>query len=387
MSVAGSAESSGVPFIVDCDVHPVLPDGIASAFPYLPGEWRRRFEEVSSTQHSFGGLGGFRHPLPPLKVDATPPNGGLPGSDPEFTRVDLLDRLGVNRALLVPLLNINGWVNPDESTVIAGAYNRYFAERWLPVDDRYTLAMMVSALDPVAAAKEIREFGGTDGVVGAFMPVHNMLMGHRSYYPIYEALEEMDLPIVYHATAAEGTMPYAPAFAGGTPSSYAEFFTLIPQIAESQIVSMVWEGVFERFPKLKVVFLESGWAWVPHLMWRMDSAWRSFRTERPWVRKAPSEYIREHVRFATQPYPDAPKQEQIGQIMEMMDARNTLVFATDYPHWDGDEGRYIYDKLVRDTDEQMAERILSSTALDMFPRMRRPLPAELAATVGAGGAS
>jgi predicted TIM-barrel fold metal-dependent hydrolase len=357
--------------IIDCDIHPQLPQGLQSLFPYLPDAWQDRFATRASSNYSTGFEGGFAHPLASffLKRDAAPPSGLAPGADPDFARVDLLDRLNIARALMVPLTSINGWVDPDEATVIAAAHNRYLSEHWLTKDERFRLAMVVAALDPIQAAAEIRDFGRHPQVAAVFMPVINVLMGQRHYYPIYEAAQELQLPIVYHATAAESIHPNAPFLAGGVPTSYAERFTTIPQVAESSVPSLVWEGVFERFPSLHFVFAEVGFAWVPHYIWRLDSGWKSFRHERPWVKRPPSEYIYERVRFTTQPYPEPPKPDQLTQMLDMVHADRTLLFSSDYPHWDGDDPAQVLRKIQACGDDNLVRAIFSESAKKTFPRL------------------
>ena len=70
---------------------------------------------------------------------------------------------------------------------------------------------------------------------------------------------------------------------------------------QAVMASLVFEGVFERFPKLRICLIESGFTWVPALTWRMDRQWERMRKEVPHVKRPPSEYVREHFWFATQP--------------------------------------------------------------------------------------
>ena len=67
-------------------------------------------------------------------------------------------------------------------------------------------------------------------------------------------------------------------------------------------------GRLRPVPGVQVAFLESGWTWIPSHMWRFDKEWKNLRRLVPWVKRAPSEYIREHVRVAIQPL-DAPDQQ------------------------------------------------------------------------------
>ena len=152
------------------------------------------------------------------------------------------------------------------------------------------------------------------------------------------------------------------------PASYAERFCVVVQIAETNLVSMVFEGAFERFPGLRVAFVESGWAWLPHILWRMDTAWQGLRRDRPWVKRPPTEYVRDHVRVTTQPFYEPPKPEYADSILEMIDAEHIMLFSTDYPHWDGDDPAQLLRRFERYTTEFTA-RVFSGNAREFFPRL------------------
>jgi len=105
---------------------------------------------------------------------------------------------------------------------------------------------------------------------------------------------------------------------------------------QATVVSLVFEGVFERFPGLKIVLIEGGFAWVPALTWRMDKHWQRMRGETPQVKRPPSEYVREHFWFTTQPIEEPENPRDLGEIMEWV-GFDRLMFSTDYPHWDFDD--------------------------------------------------
>jgi predicted TIM-barrel fold metal-dependent hydrolase len=136
----------------------------------------------------------------------------------------------------------------------------------------------------------------------------------------------------------------------------------MPIIAQAHLISLISEGVFERFPRLKIVLQEMGYAWVPGVMWRLDQEWRSLRTEIPWVKRPPSEYILERVRFTSQPNAEPPEPEQHLQILEMMHAEETLLFSSDYPHWDFDNPRQVF----REAPDDLRKRIYSENAAEFF---------------------
>jgi predicted TIM-barrel fold metal-dependent hydrolase len=348
--------------IIDADVHPWINGDIEGLKPYL---------SRSMQQHFDGRMRLPDHPLrPPLakstsiRLDATPPGGGAGGSDPVFMQEDLLDRYNIEHAILSSIQagKIVTYPNPIEACALARAFNDYFLNKWLTVDERYKLAMCVAVHDPQKAAEEIRRIGHEPRVVAVFMPLFNILMGNSYYYPIYEAAEELGLPILIHPTGTEGGFSTSASMAGGVPSSYIERHTDFPQIAYGNLVSMVFEGVFVRFPKLKVLAAEFGYSWVPHVLWRMDQNWRNFRREVPWLEKEPSKYLIEHVRFTSQPVEEPEKSKYLMQILEMIHAEKTLVFSTDYPHWDND----FPEQTSTSLPESLKQRIFYDNAAELF---------------------
>jgi predicted TIM-barrel fold metal-dependent hydrolase len=102
---------------------------------------------------------------------------------------------------------------------------------------------------------------------------------------------------------------------------------------------LIFEGVFERFPKLKVVAVEGGFTFAPSLAWRTDKHWSRLRVEVPHVRRPPSEYLREKVWFTTQPMEETRKQAHLRDIIDWL-GWDRLMFSSEYPHWDFDDPRY-----------------------------------------------
>ncbi len=327
--------------LIDCDVHPLLPDGGQSLMEHLPGDMRERL--ATRTLALGDPLPPSRFPHPGgaiLRAESTPPGGTLPGSDPGFVRTDLLDRTDATAAILFPLqgAQTGSWANPAEAVALASAFNDYMIANWLAADDRFRLAMVVAPQDPVAGAAEVRRVGATENVAGVWLPVLNVLAGNRYYHPVYEAANELGLPIVFHPWGAEAMFQGTPAFAGGIPTTYAERFVDLPQIAQSNLVSLIFEGIPEKFPNLNFVFSEYGWTWLASLLWRMDATWKATRVETPWVKQAPSDYVRQRFRFSSQPMDEPEHQKRhIAEIAEMLHAKETLMFSSDYPHWDSDD--------------------------------------------------
>ncbi|HLZ09752.1 MAG TPA: amidohydrolase family protein, partial [Chloroflexota bacterium] len=99
------------------------------------------------------------------------------------------------------------------------------------------------------------------------------------------------------------------------------------------ILNMVVEGLFDQFPTLRIACVESGFTWLPGLMWRIDKEWKGLRRETPWNHQLPSEYIRQHLRFTTQPLDAPPETSQFLDVIDQLGSDDLLMFSTDYPHW------------------------------------------------------
>lgn len=332
--------------LVDCDVHPLV-GGISRLLPYLEPGWRRRFDGRDIVASSPFSASRYSHPLGILRRDAQPPDGGAPGSDPSHLIRQHVEAHGIDALVLLSLQAgaLASWVNIDEAAALATAYNRFFVEEWLPLEKRFNLAIVVSPHDPEQAAREIERWADTERVVGVFLPLIDRLMGHRFYDPVYAAATRHELPVIVHGSGAEGMFPGAPATAGGVPSTYSERYVGMPQIAQASVASLIFEGTFERFPALRIAFVEWGFSWLAALLWRMDKAWRGLRVETPWVRRAPSEYVTEHLRFTTEPLDEPEETRHLHAMLEMINAERTLMFSTDYPHWDNDTPAFVLGKL------------------------------------------
>jgi predicted TIM-barrel fold metal-dependent hydrolase len=130
----------------------------------------------------------------------------------------------------------------------------------------------------------------------------------------------------------------------------------------AHVNSLVCEGVFEKYPKLKFVAIEGGIAWLPHLMWRMDKNYKGLRDLVPWLKRLPSEYIKEHIRLTTQPIEEPANSEHLNQILDMVDAGNTVMFSSDYPHWDFDNPKMALRSIRKD----LRQRILADNAIELY---------------------
>ncbi len=358
--------------IVDCDVHPHLRDGLNDLMPYLSAASQRRIgvghaaswaSQVYASQFSLPKNVMYVNTAGVMRRDSLPEDGSIPASDPAFVAEQHLDTYGIDRAVLIGgnVLGLGALPDADIASAVASAYNDWLTARWLEADDRYRGALVVAPQDPRAAAEEIRRVGSRPGMVQVLLPLTNILMGDRHYFPIYEAAHELGLPICVHPNSVDGVFAKGPPLAGGVFSYYIEWHTALTQVFHSSVISLVCQGVFDRFPGMKVVIAEGGFVWLVDLMWRLDKNWQALRDEVPWLTRPPSEYIVEHIRFTTQPFAE-PSPEHLRCVAEIIHADRTLVFSSDYPHWDADNPKRALAGLPKETQQ----RILAESAIELY---------------------
>lgn len=354
--------------VIDCDVHPYAKNGIASVFPYMPEPWKERFLRKRATVNTEARSLKFLHPNGTVgRDDARPPCGGAAGSDPEFMIEDLITKNRIDSVVLNCLQTgslCSALAGTDESVVLASAFNDFFLHEWLPLDGRLKFAMSVPSQDPQASAAEIRRIGKHPQIVAVSLPLLNILMGNRYWWPIYAVAQEMALPILVHVTGPDSIYYGPPISSGGLPDSYAERYVTLHQAGESSVNSLVFSGTFEKFPHLKFIFVEYGFLWLLPLLWRMDRIWREMRHEVPWVKRSPIEYVHKHCRLTTQPIDEPRDPRDLDKLIALL-GFDHLCFSTDYPHWDND----MPGRTLRSLPACERHKIFYENALDSF-RMR-----------------
>jgi uncharacterized protein len=340
--------------VIDCDVHQNF-DHVQDLVPWLDPAFRNYVIH--------GGYGGYSlpnypwlHPSGFMRDDARPAGGGVPGSDYQLLREQLLDAFDIEFAVLTgeEILSVSAVPHPQLASALATAYNRWLVEEWLPRDPRLKGSLVVAPQDAASAVDEIRRVGEHPDVVQVIVSCGSQAAyGDPRYHPIWAACAELGLPVAMHV-GAEGLGANAPPTASGYPSYYLEWHTLLPTTAMSHLVSLVVQGAFERFAGFKVVLVEAGVAWLPGVLWRLDANWRALRAETPWVKELPSETVRRAVRFTTQPLEQPAASEQLWGVLEAVEGLGEmLMFATDYPHWDFDEPKQVARRLPDAWREQV----------------------------------
>ena len=311
--------------LIDCDVHVTVPN-VEALFPYLPPYW---VEHVR--QSVFKGATATYYP-PASPVAARPgstPKDGPPGSSLDLLRAQILDPLGVETAITSCLYAIDSLHNPEAAVAFASAVNDWQIAEWLDKEPRLRGSIVVPSQLPELAAREIDRVGGHPGFAQVLLPVRSEHpYGSRLFRPLWEAIARHDLVAGIHFGGAPGNPP----FPSGWPSHYFEEWAGMAQVFQSQLASIVSEGVLDLFPSQRIALLESGFTWLPAFLWRFDKEWRNLRQLVPWVKRAPSAYIREHVRLTVQPLDAPPTSRELLETIEQIGADDILLYGSDYPH-------------------------------------------------------
>jgi uncharacterized protein len=333
--------------VIDCDVHHAWRRS-EDLLPYMTIEWQEHIKGAGPAGLlPISAPSTFQNPQGGNRDDTFPPNGGPPGSDYETMRADLFDRVGVGAAVLTygEGLFVDSNPNPFLAAEIARASNDWTIDQWLSKDPRLKGSILVSNQDPLLAAQEIRRLGRDRRMCQVLMAVNGLgpPFGHPVFHPIYEAASEFDLPVALHVPGHGGNSPTPTA--SGMVNFYFEYHVLISQTLQTHLVSFIANGVFEKYPNLKLVLVEGGVAWLPSMVWRLDADWKRLSAQTPWLKKAPSEYFRDHVFATTQPLEVSGNKHELIDMLEFLDLKDQLLFSTDYPHWDTDEVSYVATRL------------------------------------------
>ena len=288
---------------IDCDVHPAVPD-TAALLPYLDDYWRDQIVNRHIHKQSFH----LQSYPPNSPLSCRPdwrPKTGAPGSDLDLLRAHALDAFGSRIAICNTLHGAISLFNEDMAAALIAAVNSYIQKEWLDREPRLRASILLPLHNPELAVKEIERLAGDKRFVQVLMPVMGEApLGNRRYWPIYEACERHGLTVGVHAGSTYRTSPTA----AGWPSYQSEDYVANSGSFENLLLSFIAEGVFQKFPTLTLVCIESGFTWLTTLLWRINKTWRGVRAEVPWLDRPPADIIRERVRFTLTPL-DLPKDD------------------------------------------------------------------------------
>lgn len=348
---------------IDCDVHPALPD-VAALLPYMSQYWR---EQITLRGIDRLDLASFPARIAAHGRSEWRPASGKPGSSLELMRHDLLDRFGLRYAICNPLYGIQAVYNEHFAAALARAMNDWIAAEWLDAEPRLRASITVPIQNVADAVAEIERCAPDRRFVQVLLlSSGEAMLGRRQFWPIYEAAERHGLAIGIHA----GSTARHASTSNGWPSYHLEDYATFAQQFQSQLLNLVHEGVFVKFPALRVVLLESGFTWLPNFLWRANKTWRGVRAEVPWVDRPPAEIIREHVRFSLQPTDAPPDAQDMRDVLGQMGSDDLVLFSTDYPHWQFD-GDAVFPAQFPDT---LRRRVMVDNPMATYSRLQETTP-------------
>jgi len=318
--------------VIDADVHANVPT-IETLFEYQDELWIQWARE-----RGYKGPKGVDVAYPP-KAPSTARDEWRPGpgqraaTSVEELQRHILEPWNVESAILTCNYGVDSLRHPDWANALARAVNDWMVDQWLEKDDRLYGTVTIPARDPEAAVREIDRIGAHPRVKQVLIPVRGEgLYGQRVFHPILEAIERNDLVLGLHWG---GTVNDAPT-TSGWPSWYSEEYSGELSNYVAQMISLISEGAFKKFPNLRVSMLECGFTWLPAWGWRLNKEWKGLRREIPWVDRLPLSIIRDHFRFAAAPI-DAGPVEEMEKVVKWLGSEDILMFATDYPHRHDDD--------------------------------------------------
>jgi len=327
--------------VIDCDGHVIEPWDMWEQYiaePFKQTCPRMQKDEKGIPRLAVEGRlypkpsGPGRAPLRILSEEQIPAYEShlVGGHDPEV-RIQHMDKDGIDIALLLPSqgLVIGSIADPALAAASARAYNNWLSDYCRYDPDRLLGAAVLPLQDVNLAIDELTYAVDELGVRAVYMrpnPVNGRTLADPAYVSLYEHIEKRSVPILIHegcGFASDATVAIE-RFENGM------FSHMISHPFEQMIacLTLIAGGVLERFPGLRVGFLESGCGWVPYWLNRMDEHYELFRWEVAWLKKRPSEYFREQCVIGFE-----AAEEALPLVVATVGEDN-VIFGSDYPHSD-----------------------------------------------------
>ncbi|HXW83909.1 MAG TPA: amidohydrolase family protein [Candidatus Binataceae bacterium] len=311
---------------------------------------------------ALGGMGREQSELRP-DPDRTYVKSAPFGSMDARERVELLDRENLAKAVLYPTLGILWEAEVDDvelSQAYCRAYNRWIAEFCRPYSDRIIPIAHLSLGDPQAAAAELRR-AVKDGCRGAFVApftITHKPHGHPDHDPVFAAAQELDVPLAIHPTFEPRGLNRA-RFHG--MERMPLLGVIASQILQQPLSTFFQYGVFDRFPRLKLVVLESGSSWLGFWMDRMDEGYEAWMGRTIPLKRKPSEYVREQVWISGD-----PDEQATAHVIDYV-GRDRFFWASDFPHPDHG-GKYLaaLERMVAPMSPEARRGVVGANVINCY---------------------
>ncbi len=339
--------------VIDASVHPRPRTGELQQ--YLPKIWQHRRLPPGERYYYPNPLGEY---LKESFVD-----GGPPGSDPDVVGRHLFEDAGISQAILFPL-TLGLLPDLDLQAAICAATNTWLAETWLTkynTGGRYKGTIRVAPSQPDVAVAEIEKWAAHPDFVQIGIPMQSMqLYGAKVFLPIWEAAVRHNLPVAFH-TDAETGLELAP-----TPGGYLKHFlgyaAYQPMTFISHLTSLMAGGILDYLPSLRLVFADGGWDMCAPFIWRLDKDYRPMRGDMPWMKKVPSDYISQHVRFVAHSLEGPEDPAVMEEWLNISDGKQVVMFGSNYPNWNLSHPNAAFAGV----SAPLRARVLAGTAAELY---------------------
>lgn len=269
-------------------------------------------------------------------------------------------------------------IDPALQAAMARAYNRWAEEMRETSGGRVLAAGPVPLSDMTRAVEEVRyayEHLGIRCFWARPNPFNHRTLGDSFFDPLWEILQDLDVPFATH----EFMGLVGPSAGEDRFSSFVEWHTCVHQMeAQMAMLSMIVRGVFERFPRLRVAYMEAGSGWLPSWLHRIHehlelAGW----LEAPECQKSPEEYFRRNCWITT----ECDESTLYHVIEELGDEH--ILFETDYPHPDSKYPRAVETFLSQErVTQESKKKILWENALDFYRFPESHLPTDFLEATG-----
>lgn len=353
--------------VIDLDVHVDFyhEDIQHDIAKHLKDPYGKQLEYYLSDQSSYGNS-GYASDTWDRDLMGKAPTVLTSVTDPEEDLKQVLpNEFHIDYPILNPLPEINVIPQSAKAVEYMHAINDMLIERFLDgYDDFYGLGTVVPH-NAHKSAEEIDRMGNEDQIVGILINTTGVKtpLGDPQYDVMYKAAEDNDLPMVHHAAAAPGVEIDFPILQHDMNSYFGNHALTHIFCQLLNLTSLMENGVPEKFPDLDFVFQEAGIAWITQ-MFRLNREYKERKAELPLLEKTPEEYIRDQFYFGTQPMDEPNDARHMKQIIEMV-GPESLMFATDYPHFDVDNTETFLRHLSNFSDEEK-QRVLHGNASEVF---------------------
>lgn len=353
--------------IVDCDAHHYENENFGEILPFMENEVLKQLA-LSSRAKGRGSVApqGFGYQDMGGRITRYPMRSSEKTDKDKVRDVQLghrwMDAMGVDYSCLFPtgMLNIGLHPQKEMEFELCWAYARWVTEKVLPESGgRFFTLICLPFSDPEGSLRMVETFGERKGVAGFMVTSvrEKMAVYDNAYMKMYRAIEERGLTLAFHSGPNwnSNTFQSCNRFISAHALGFSWFNIL-------HCTNWVINGMGERFPKMPVLWIEAGLAWVPFLMQRLDHEFLMRPSECPLLKRKPSEYMRE-MYYSSQPI-EIQNMKALETTFEMMNAETQLMYASDYPHWDFDLPSTIYD--LPFLSEKAKHNILGGTAARIF---------------------